>query len=130
MTPREELNEIFLEWHTLSEAEHEAIKAFDWTRLADHQQQKAGLQGRIRSIEHRINTASADPTAAAAMHQNHFRDILEELVRLETENRGQLEAHLAASQHQRNELRQTSQNLRRLHRAYVADSDGAWHSYS
>ena len=130
MSAREELSEIYLEWHALSQAEHEAIRSFDWDRLGQLQQNKEGLQRRIQAIEQRLDGSRLAGQTSADLHRNHFQSILQELVGLEAENHRQLEACLAAARQQHNQLRQSSQNLRRLHRAYVNDPSCVWQSYS
>lgn len=129
MNAREELNEIYLQWHALSEAEHEAIRGFDWERLAVHQQQKLDLQQRIQAIERR-RVAPQRPGQGAASDQPALQSMLQELVRMETENHRQLEAYLASARLERDQLRQSSLNLRRLHRAYVNTINSVWQSYS
>lgn len=130
MSTREELNEIYLEWHALSEAEHEAIRDFDWERLASQQQKKIDLQRRIQAIEQRWDRVRLPGQAASEADQDRWQTMLQELVRMEAENHRQLEAYLATARQERDQLRQSSLNLRRLHRAYVNNLKSVWQSYS
>jgi hypothetical protein len=119
----EELSELYGEWQTLTAAETEAIRALNWADLARHQLAKQALQRRIETVE-RTGLGSA-----AGWH-TQFRDLLLALTEQERENHRLLEAHRLEARRSQDALRQSSRNLRNLHRAYRTDQPSAWHSYS
>ena len=128
MTARGELDALYAEWRTLTEAEGEAIRAGAWPQVEQRQAAKHQLQRRIIDATQRLDTEST-PTERAA-HERHFRAVVDELIQLEQRNH-ELVARTRdeAAGHQRS-LDQCSRNLRRVQRGYAPVAGAFWESYS
>ena len=122
MTPADELSALYRQWRHLTEAESQAIRSNAWAQVEAAQSAKARLQPRIAEV-----SAALAPVA----HEQRFYAVVEELIQLEQGNRELIQAQRQVAQHQKEQLDQTSRNLRQLHRSYAPPAVRAhWQSYS
>lgn len=136
MTYQDKLNQHYEEWKSLSQAENRAIRAHDWSSLSSYHRRKTELQESIRAIEHEWKQSSATPGGKDAQDPNQvdpdseFGEILAELIGMERENLKLIEDHRKSAQVRQSDLKKSSQNLKRLHQAYVTHRESVWQSYS
>ena len=121
MTSADELSALYQQWRSLTEDEGEAIEAGAWTNVEQFQIAKARLQPRIVEVSQRLD---------AATHEQHFRKVVEELIRLERRNNALLHSQRQAAETQKQELDRASRHLRQLHKSYVPPARTHWQSYS
>ncbi len=122
MTPSDELSALYRQWRRLTESESQAIRANAWAQVEAVQSAKARLQPRIAEV-----SAALEPVA----HEQRFYPVVEELIQLEQGNRELIQAQRQIAQLQKEQLDQSSRNLRQLHRSYAPTIARAhWQSYS
>jgi hypothetical protein len=121
MTPADELSALYQQWRRLSEDEGEAIEAAEWDNVEQFQTAKAGLQPRIAEVGQRLD---------AVAHEQRFRKVVEDLMRLERRNSALLQRQRQAAEAQKQELDRASRHLRQLHKSYVPPARTHWQSYS
>ena len=121
MTPADELSVLYQQWRSLTEDEGEAIKTSAWTSVEQFQTAKSRLQPRITEVSQRLDTTT---------HEQKFRVVVEELMRLERRNSALLQRQRQAAEEQKRELDRTSRHLRQLHKSYIPPARTHWQSYS
>lgn len=130
MNPGPELAELFQTWRQLSEAEARAIQLDAWPQLEQLQAAKLALQPRIDAATAQVRTKLARQTAEAREHERLFRNMAEELMRLEERNLDLIASRRQAVLAQRELLDQAANNLRHVHRSYAPRPTAHWQSYS
>ena len=136
MNVSDEHNELYEEWRSLSRSETQAIRAFDWKSLSGYQKQKLELQKRIQHLESVRPNFGISPVEGPVQLDNissqesDFSQLLGDLIQMERDNFQLLESQKDRLRAQQSELKQSSQNLRRLHKAYVSDPHAVWETYS
>ncbi|HXG49547.1 MAG TPA: hypothetical protein VNO52_18135 [Methylomirabilota bacterium] len=131
MTPRHELQDLYLQWRRWTVLETEAIGTADWVRVEECQAAKRDLQPRItRAAEQ----ARLDSGAACAQdgQESRVRVLLNELIDLERRNLDLLARLRDRATAELDRLGQAGRNLRRVHRSYVPDLGRVahWQSFS
>jgi hypothetical protein len=121
MSPAEELSALYDQWRRLTETEGQAIEAADWNQVAQCQSGKSRLQPRIVEVGQRLEVA---------VHELHFRPIVERLIEMERANRTRLQAQRETAEGQKRHLDRSSRCLRQLHESYVPPIRPHWESYS
>ena len=130
MNSNSTLQEIYREWHRLAEAEGEAIRAGNWTAVADCQRALEQLQPRIAACAQHARNESAPPVADRATADQNLRATINELIELERRNHGLLELARRSAHAQLAELSEADRTLRRLQRSYAPKPAAAWTSFS
>ena len=124
-----QLWDLYHEWKRLTESEGMAILTSDWPEVRRCQTAKQHLQPHIIRL-----TEQAKKEIASASAQSHFegriRELVNELILLESRNHNQLNERIAQGQRERAQLDITSQRLRQVHHSYVPKSAPTWDQYS
>lgn len=130
MDTKQELLEVYDFWLASSEREGEAIRAGDWSSVAQCQEVKRQLRPKIiRCTE----TAQQEWTQAGrewADVQRDVRAVVGLLMDLETRNGELLAGQRRGAETKMAGLEGAHRTLQRVHRSYVPEQPPAWHSYS
>lgn len=130
MTPQQQILKLYEQWGTLTLLEGEAIRAADWTRVAQCQADKWSLRTQIQEqaiqLESEIKAGLADPDG---LHKqiHHRVDIL---IEWEMENERALTEQRRHAEVEQWELQRSTRTLRRIQHAYAPAFEPAWDSYS
>ena len=130
MTTQQQILKLYDQWGTLTLLEGEAIRAADWTRVAQCQADKWSLRTQIQEqaiqLESEIKAGLADPDA---LHKqiHHRVDIL---IEWEMENERALTEQRRHAEVEQWELQRSTRTLRRIQHAYAPAFEPAWDSYS
>lgn len=129
MTPPDDLQHAYREWRRLAEAEGKAIRAGDWSLVADCQRALTQLQPVLAQLNERLREQSQNSAPPAAARHNSRATVLE-LISLQKQN-------LAALQQRRERLSEhvqrlllAARNLRGIQRSYASAAPAGWNSYS
>jgi len=115
----------------LTEREGAAILASNWPEVRRCQEAKQQLQPAIiRSTTASATSSTGVPRQQENELQKQIRAIVNELIRLESENNSVLQKRMASLEDARGELDQTAGRLRRVHRSYGRSPNPAWNQYS
>lgn len=130
MNTQEQLMKLYGRWGCLTTDEGEAIRAADWAKVARFQAEKWMIRNQIHAtssqLEAEIQAGRVDPSA---IHKRiHY--IVDELIGMEMENERALAEQRQLAQQEQWELQRSTQNLRRLQKAYAPAPGPAWDSYS
>lgn len=130
MNTQEQLLKLYERWGDLTTDEGVAIGAADWAKVAQYQAEKWMIRNQIHAsssqLEAEIQAGLVDPNAIHK--QIHYR--VDELIGMEMENERALAEQRQLAEREQWELQRSSQNLRRLHRAYAPALGPAWDTYS
>lgn len=121
MNAADELAQLYSQWRTLTEQEGTSIRHGQWPEVETCQAAKSRLQPRILEL-----SAIIEPVALEA----RFRPVIDDLVRLERDNAGLIEALRADADRQVGEYDRACRSLRQLQRHYRPAAGQNWHSYS
>lgn len=124
-----QLWDLYQEWKRLTQSEGMAILASDWPEVRRCQKAKGDLQpGIIRMTE------QAQRELGSAADKNSFegriRQVVNELILLESRNNTTLQERMTVVQQERGELDRTTHRLKQVHRSYVPQTGPAWDQYS
>ena len=117
MNAEDTLSDLYREWRRLAELEGDAIRARDWSLLADCEKSLRALQPKI------LRQHEAAPKSAC-------HATIAELIELARHNLELLEQCRRAASLQRTRLYQTRANLQRIQRSYASTPQAAWVSFS
>lgn len=109
---------LLAQWLELTKQEGDAIRADKWSEVARHQQGKKDLQPAISQVDPNIRSAP------------RFRAAVSELMVLERANSELLGERIGHARRMRDEVEQSSRNLRRVRQSYATAAPSNWHSYS
>ena len=130
MSPLDALLELCEQWRLLSEREGESIHAADWNSVAGCQAEKKAMQGEISAAAEALRRETGWKGARQNEMEGRLGAMARRLLALEQRNRQTLRARQEAARGKSTELQKTLRNLQRLHRAYGAESQPIWHSFS
>ena len=130
MTTQQHVLKLYDQWGTLTLLEGEAIRAADWTRVAQCQADKwalrTHLQAQALQLDAEFKAGLANPDA---IHKqiHHRVDIL---IGWEMENERALADQRRQAEEEQLELQRSTRTLRRIQHAYAPAFEPAWDSYS
>jgi hypothetical protein len=124
------LLDAYREWRRLAELEGEAIRARDWSLVADYQNQLSALQARIARLTRQAREELQRAGFERAGKENHLRGIISGLIELESQNNASLAAAKEAARKQLDQLDSARQNLKRVQRSYSPRRAAMWNSFS
>jgi hypothetical protein len=130
MIAKKKLFDAYDSWEQLTQAEGSAIQSGDWSRVAECQQAKQGLQ---KKIIHLTESAQAECIETGLDSKNFERDlrpIINNLISMESHNSELLAIRRQAADVEKLDLDQASQNLRRVQKSYSPPASPVWNSYS
>jgi len=125
----EELWQAYRDWKYLTQREGAAIQGLHWTEVHDAQNRKRALQAEIIRLTDKAKAELHSDSASADFDQR-LRQLVNELILLETQNNLTVEACIASAQSQKRELDATSQRLRQVHSRYVPSRQPSWENRS
>ena len=115
--------ELYAEWRRLTEAEADAIEREAWDLLSVHQRAKVELRDAIVQAEE-----ACGPFEGA--EEVRRREVIAELICLETRNHEAITRRRCAAQSEQAGLERRRQDLRRIQRTFGARREAVWQSYS
>ena len=123
------LIDLYNRWGALTRAESDTIHARDWVALSKYQTEKQSLMEEISRLH---EAAASKPRQAGpdAMAPNKLKPLLEQLIRMESDNATLLAAQKQLLAEQQSALRHASRTLHQVHQAYAGGRAEAWNSYS
>ena len=130
MSAADQLLNVCHEWRRLAESEGKAIRARNWTLVADCQ--KALLQLRPLIARHARDAREEWTRHGTAREENEktLRATVEGLIDIETKNNALLDRLRETAQANITQLEQAGRNLRQIHRFYARSLPGSWSSMS
>ncbi|MCC6233730.1 MAG: hypothetical protein IT580_13855 [Verrucomicrobiales bacterium] len=125
MVAAESWTVLYAEWRRLTEAEAEAIEKDAWELLSVHQQAKSELRDAIVDAEEARGPCEGD-------EEVRRRQVIAELICLETRNHEAITRRRCAAQSQQADLERRRMDLRRIQRAHAHGThrDPVWQQYS
>ena len=123
------LIDLYTRWGVLTRAESEAIHARDWAALSEYQSEKQSLRDEITRLQE-VAASKPRQAGADAMAANKLKPVLEQLIRMESDNASLLAAQKQLLAEQQSALRHASRTLHQVHQAYAAGRSEVWNSYS
>lgn len=130
MTAEHELNEAYLEWRRLAEAEGEAIRTCNWSLVSAYQKALQLLQERITQISAAARNEWAKLGADKSAREKKLNATIQELIDLEHRNSTLLKAIHETARERLDQLDRAGNNLKRIHRTYGGELPMAWSSFS
>jgi hypothetical protein len=124
------LFDAYNSWEQLTQAEGAAIQSGDWSRVAECQQAKQGLQKRIIHLTESAQAECIETGLDAKIFERDLRPIINNLISMENRNSELIALRRQAADVEKLDLDQASQNLRRVHKSYSSPSSAVWNSYS
>lgn len=117
------------EWKRLTECEGMAILTSDWPEVRRCQTAKQHLQPEIIRL---TDLAKKEIASTSARHnfEHRIREVVNELILLESRNSTHLKERIAHTERERSQLDLTSQRLRQVHQSYVPKAAPSWDQYS
>jgi hypothetical protein len=115
--------DLYAEWRRLTEAEAEAIECGAWDLVSVHQAAKSELRDAIVDAEEACGPFEGDEEARR-------RQVIAELICLETRNHEALTRRRCAAQSEQAGLDRRRQDLRRIQRSFGLRQEPVWQSYS
>jgi hypothetical protein len=120
------LSQALGEWRRLAEAEGQAIRAGNWSLLADCQAALAILRGVIDQLTGEIHAS----TNEGLKRKTSQRSVVLELIELQRKNLATLKERRERLSVHVEHLTRTGRNLRGIQRSYAPPGPAAWSSYS
>ena len=120
------LSQALAEWRRLAEAEGQAIRAGNWSLLADCQAALTTLRTVIDALTRKPHNSGGETLTAKTPH----RPIVLELIELQRKNLAALKERRERLSVQVDQFARTGRNLRGIQRSYAPPSPAAWSSYS
>ena len=131
MSAREQLDALYAQWRSLTQAEAEAIRLAAWEQLEQHQAAKAKLQPLMTQAFAELRLEMPSHFAERESIDTAIRATVDDLIQLEKNNSTLLAAKRQAAEVQKTDLERTSRNLRQIQRSYIGMLPRAhWQSYS
>jgi hypothetical protein len=127
---REELLALYQQWQTLTAAEGEAIRAWDWANVEHFQALKQELQQTIATAAAQLRDECIRHGVDTAAITEEFQDIIGNLLQQEAANRDTLVEQRRQTQAELQVLDVSCRNLLQLRKTYAPNSDDGWQSYS
>ena len=124
------LSRLLEEWKKLTEAEKESIGRQDWSLLEHLQSKKVVFQRLIGESERSLFESDSLCPERKAVAKRHFRQLTNELLRLEEANLDFITQKLAIADGQRKLFEKTIRGLKHVQQAYGAGTRSFWHAYS
>ena len=124
-----QLWDLYHRWKELTEHEGMAILSSNWSEVRRCQQAKQDLQPEIIRLTGQAKKEMASATAWSTF-EDRVRQVVNELILLESRNNSSLQERMEQARRERNELEVTSQRLRQVHRSYAPASGPVWNQYS
>ncbi len=130
MIAKKSLFDAYNSWEELTQAESAAIQSGDWSRVAECQQTKMGLQKRIINLTESAQAECVEAGQGDNTFERDLRPIINNLIALESRNSEMIAIRRAAADVEKLDLDQATQNLRRVHKSYSPPTAAVWNSYS
>jgi hypothetical protein len=131
MSAETELQDAYAEWQRLAEAEGHAIRAGNWTFVAECQQAINRLRPLIDNLTNKANEeARLSGTDNSLPQRNTTRGTVLNLIELQRRTLLSLEQRRQKLANHIEQLSRTSRNLRGIQRSYAPAANSAWSSYS
>ena len=130
MIAKKSLFDAYNSWEELTQAESAAIQSDDWSRVAECQQTKLGLQKRIINLTESAQAECIEAGQDDKTFERDLRPIINNLIALESRNSELIAIRRAAADVEKLDLDQASQNLRRVQKSYSPPTAAVWNSYS
>jgi hypothetical protein len=124
MTARQQLSELYEQWHRLTQAETGFIAAKNWSGLASCQQEKSALQPQIDFWSGQLAEGSG-----AAGERGHFGSVVQELLFLEEQNRRRVIEQLESARKEQRSFEQAICGASRRQKSSSPPAS-AWEAYS
>ncbi len=125
-----ELTSLFDEWRDTTHAEGEAISNGRWNEVAEHQAHKRDLQRDIVTTTEAWQREWPRTGESQADYEGRFRPMVSELISLEARNASLIDELRATTQSELRRLDRNVTTLRGVQRAYGAQAQMHWASYS
>jgi hypothetical protein len=125
-----DLMSVLAEWRRLTEREAQAILNDDWKSVAEQQQHKLQLHEQITRARELAGAARTTGTMGGGGSEDKLKEVVTELVALETRNRDVLNAKRQSRQAECARVNETVRNLRGVRRTYGGIQSHRWDSYS
>ena len=120
------LSQALGEWRRLAEAEGQAIRAGNWSLLADCQAALAAVRGAIDQLAGEVNGSTNEGLRSKTSH----RSVALELIELQRKNLATLKERRERLSVHVEQLTRAGRNLRGIQRSYAPPGPAAWTSYS
>jgi hypothetical protein len=130
MSASDDLMAAYQTWLDWTQSEGEAIRSTDWPRVGECQAAKRQLQPQIVQLRAAAEQEWRRLGLAGIARERSLRTVVEELIRLESQNRETLAAQRVTFSAQKAELDRSTANLRRVRQSYVPLRAAAWSSFS
>ena len=130
MNASDQLHQAYQEWRQLADAEGQAIRESNWTRVASCQHSLRDLQPQIIRWTQEARAEWQQQGRDLSSEENRLRAIIGELIEIERRNSAWLNDVRQTAQAQISELEQSGQKLRQVQRSYSPTRAPAWSSFS
>ena len=124
-----QLWDLYHEWKRLTESEGMAILTSNWSEVHRCQKAKQDLQPEIIRLTDQAKKELASASARSDF-EGRIRQVVNELILLESRNSTNLQQQVSHGQRERAQLDMTSQRLRQVRQSYVPKSGPMWDQYS
>ena len=124
-----QLWDVYQQWKHLTEEEGMAILTSNWSEVRRCQKAKQDLQPEIIRLTDQAKKELTSTTARDTF-EGRIREVVNELILLESRNNNTLQERMDQVQRERTELELTSQRLKQVHRSYAPRSGPVWNQYS
>lgn len=125
----EQLWQAYQDWKSLTQAEGAAIQSLQWPQVQQAQQRKRALQSEIVRLTDKAKAEFDSPSAQSTFDQR-LRQLVNELILLETQNNVKIQACIETAERERRSLDATSNRLRLVHSRYVPARESNWENRS
>ncbi len=130
MAAESELHHALTEWGRLAEAEGQAIRAGNWSFVADCQHALAQLRPIINRLTVQAGPNPTRQDSSSTSSRPSLRAMAMELLELERRNLAWLEHRRQTLSAHVKQLSRTGRNLRGIQRSYAPPTPSAWSSFS
>lgn len=120
----------YQQWQTLTDAEGDAIRSGDWTKVERLQITKQQLQKFIVAATGTLRAEAESSGVNLSGIEREFYSLIGHLVRLETQNREEIATRRQQADADLALLKSCRHNLHQIQRAYAPGRDAIWQSYS
>jgi hypothetical protein len=124
------LQNAYVEWRRLAEAEGNAIRSGNWSAVADCQNALERLQSRILICANDARQEWIRSGADRSAKEESLCATIHELIQLERRNSAILDLARLTTGTQLEELSEARRVLRRVQRSYSPKPEAAWTSFS
>src|SRR5262249_35436155 len=130
MTAEQDLQNAYLEWRRLAEAEGEAIRAGNWMLVCDCQSALKKLQPAIIRLTGEAQAEWSSPDVDRTAKENNLRATVTSLIELERRNNSLLDTRRQPPRAVWQHSRAPPRGLRRVQRSYAPGGRSDWNSFS